>query len=193
MTGAVITFLRCNPFLDARTSLFPSCSFQKQKSDPAFKFFHVMSFYALHVSVEQISHALAQKLEKRFWITLKEMTSAFVVRRLEHLKSRDILCVHRLKTSTASGVQGYKILKEWIQCLCKNIVDRLFIARSKSTNDTTAQTLLLFTNQFALIRDLTVNQECCLASHHEKFWTEQFACLEAQCPPQVCSDETSCS
>ena len=65
---------------------------------------------------EQIYYAFAKKPDKRFWARLRETTFAFVVKRLEHLASRKILCVHRPKFLTVSVVPRYKILREWMRC-----------------------------------------------------------------------------
>ena len=45
--------------------------------------------------------------------------------------------------------------KEWMQCLCSNLVDRLFTATSQSTNYRRLQTLRLHINQLSLIREPT--------------------------------------
>ena len=116
-----------------------------------------MSFYALQVSFEQIYHAFAQKLDKLFWATVLEVTSALMGKKLEHLEDNEILCVHSTETLTSSSVQGHKVLKEWIQCLCLNVVNSLRVATSHSTNNRRVQTLRLNKNQQALIRDPTVH------------------------------------
>ena len=71
-----------------------------------------MSFYALQVSFEQIYYAFAKKPDELFWARLKEKFFAIVGKRLEHLESREILCVHRPKLSTVSVGPGYKNLRE---------------------------------------------------------------------------------
>ena len=76
------------------------------------KFCHVMSLYALQVSSEQIYYAFAKKPDKLFWARLKGKTFAFVGKRLEHLESREILCVHRPKFLTVSVAPEYKSLRE---------------------------------------------------------------------------------
>ena len=83
------------------------------------------------------------------------MTFAFAGRRLEHLESREILCVHRPKTLNALNVQEYKVLTEQNHCLCNNVVYRLSAATNQSTNDQTEQTLHLNTSQLALNQDPT--------------------------------------
>ena len=106
-----------------------------------------MTFYALQVSLEQIYYAFAKKPDKLFWARLKEKILAFVGKRLEHLESRAILCVHRRNFSTVSAGLGYKILREWIRCFYNNVIDRLCVATNQSTNDQREQTLHLDTSQ----------------------------------------------
>ena len=89
-----------------------------------------MSFHALQVPFELIYYAMAWKLGKLVWKTLKEMTFALVAKRLELLVSRENLFVHYPKTLKTTSVHGFKILKEWIQCLCINVVDSLFVETS---------------------------------------------------------------
>ena len=110
-----------------------------------------MSFYALQVSFEHIYYAFAKTPDKLFWTTLKEMTFALVGKRLEHLESRGILCVHRSKFLTVSAGPGYKILREWIRCLYNNVIDRLCVATSQSINDRKEQMFRPDTSQLALI------------------------------------------
>ena len=74
----------------------------------ALKFYHVMSFYALPVSFEQIYYAFAKNPEKLFWARLKEKSFAFVGKCLEHLESREIFCVHRPKLLAVSVVRDIK-------------------------------------------------------------------------------------
>ena len=76
------------------------------------------------------------------------------------MESRDILCVHRPKFLTFSAGPGFKILREWIRCLYKIVIDRLFVATSQSTNDRRLETLRLDTNQLVLIRDPIVHLAC---------------------------------
>ena len=94
-----------------------------------------MSFYALHVSSEQIYYAFAKKPDKLFWARLKEKTFAFVGKRLEHMESKEILCVPCPKILSFSAVPGYKILRKRIRCLYNNVIDRLCVATNQSTND----------------------------------------------------------
>ena len=83
-------------------------------------------------------------------------TFAFVGKCLEHLESRESLCIHRPKFLTVSVVPGYKTLREWIQCLYSNVIDRLCVVTNKSTNDEREQTLHLDTSQLVLNQDSTV-------------------------------------
>ena len=62
-----------------------------------------MSFHALQVSFEQIYYAITKKPDELFWARLKEKTFSFVGNGLEHLESREILCVHRPKVLTVSA------------------------------------------------------------------------------------------
>ena len=112
-----------------------------------------MSFYALQVSFEQIYYAFAKKPDKLFRARLKEKTFAFVGKWLEHMESRETLCVHRPKFSVGPG---YKILSEWIRCLYNNVIDRLCVVTNQSTNDQREQTLHLDTSQLVLNQDPTV-------------------------------------
>ena len=84
------------------------------------------------------------------------MTFAFAGKQLEHLESKEILCVHRPNFLNALNVRGHKILTEQIHCLCKNVIYRLSAAKNQSTNDQREQTLHLDTSQLALNQDPTV-------------------------------------
>ena len=85
------------------------------------------------------------------------MAFAFVGKRLEHLKSREILCVHRPKSLNVLNVREYKILTEKIHCLLNNVIYRLSVATNQSTNDQRGQKLHLDTSQLALNQDPTVS------------------------------------
>ena len=84
------------------------------------------------------------------------MAFAFAGKPLEHLESREILCVHRPKSLDALIVREYKILTEQIHCLCNNVIYRLSAATNQSANDQREQTLPPDTSQLALIQDPTV-------------------------------------
>ena len=71
---------------------------------------------------------------KLFWTTLKEINLT-CRKRMELLEGTELLCVRRSKTLDDSSVQRHKILKEWIQRLCSNVVYSLFMATSQSLND----------------------------------------------------------
>ena len=116
-----------------------------------------MSFYALQVSFQQIFYAFAFKPDKFFWARLKEKTFAFVGKWLEHLESREKLRVHRPKFLIVSVGPGNKFLREWIRCLYNNVIYRLCVATSQSTNHRREQMLCLDTSQLALIRDPIVH------------------------------------
>ena len=60
------------------------------------------------------------------------MAFAFAGERLEHLESREILCVHRAKSLNALNVQEYKILTEQMHCLFNNVIYRLSAATNQS-------------------------------------------------------------
>ena len=71
---------------------------------------------------------------------------------MEHLESREFLCVHRPKFLTVSAGPGYKILRERISCLYNNVIDRLCVATSQSIIDRREQMMRRDTSQLALIR-----------------------------------------
>ena len=97
-----------------------------------------------------------KKPDKLFWARLEKVAFAFAEKRLEHLDSREILCVHRLKSLNALKFREDKILAEQIHCLCNNVIYRLSATTNRTTNDQKEQTLHLDTNQLALIQDPTV-------------------------------------
>ena len=115
------------------------------------------SFYALRVSFEKIHKTFAKEPDKLFWTRLKEKAFAFVGKRLEHLVSIESFCVHRPKFLTVSAAPGYKILRQWLRCLYNNVINRLCVATSQSTNDRREQMLCLYTNQVALIGDASMH------------------------------------
>ena len=116
-----------------------------------------MSFYAWQFSFEQIYYAFAKKPDKLFWERLKEKTFAFVGKLLEHSESREISCVQRPKFSTVSAGPVNKILREWIQCLYNNVIDRLCVATIQPINDRREQMLRHDSSQLVLIRVLIVH------------------------------------
>ena len=115
-----------------------------------------MAFDALQVSFEQTYYAFAKKPDKLFWARLKEKTFAFVGKWLEHLESREILCVNRPNFLTVSVGPGSKILSEWIRCLYNNVIDRVCVVTNQSTNHQRERTLHLDTSQLVLNQDPTV-------------------------------------
>ena len=84
------------------------------------------------------------------------MTFAFAGKPLEHLESRETLCVRRSKSLDALNVREYKILTEQNRCLCNNVIYRLSAATNQSKNDQRGQRLHLDTSLLALIQDPTV-------------------------------------
>ena len=74
-------------------------------------------------------------MDKLFWARLTKVTFAFAEKRLEHLESREILCVHRPKSLIALYVQEYKISTEQNHCLCKNVIYRLSINKPTKGTD----------------------------------------------------------
>ena len=95
-------------------------------------------------------------MDKLFWARLTKVTFAFAGKRLEHLESREILCVHRPKSLNALNVRECKILTGKNHCLCNNVIYRLSAATNQSTNDQKEQSLHLDTSQPALNQDPTL-------------------------------------
>ena len=83
------------------------------------------------------------------------MTFAFAGKQLEHLESKEILCVHRPKSLNALNDREYQILTEQFHCLCNIVIHRLSAATIQSTNDQRGQTFHLDTSQLALDQDPT--------------------------------------
>ena len=84
------------------------------------------------------------------------MAFAVAGKQLEHLESRDILCVDRPKCLNALNDREYEVLTEHIHCLCNNVIYRLFALTNQSTNDQKEQTFHLDTSKLALNQDPTV-------------------------------------
>ena len=84
------------------------------------------------------------------------MAFAFAGKRLEHLESGEILCVHRPKSLNALNFREYKFLTEQNRCLWNNVIYRLSAATNQPTKDQREQTLHLDTSQLALNQDPTV-------------------------------------
>ena len=85
---------------------------------------------------------------------------------MEHLEKREILCVDRPTFLTVSAAPVFKSLRERIQCLYNDVVDRLCVATSQSIIDRSDQMLRHDTIQLVLIRVPIVHSAYCLASHH---------------------------
>ena len=94
---------------------------------------HVMPFFAVQFFFGLIYYAFAEVHFRLFCARLKGVTFEFAEKRLEHLESGEMLCVHRSIISTASTIRGCKILRECIQCLYNKLIDCLFVAQ-KSIN-----------------------------------------------------------
>ena len=150
MTERVITFISCNPFSDARTSLlcFQVIPYKKK----SLTFCHLMSFYAFQVSFEKMYYTFAEEPDKLFRRMLKEKTFASVGKCCEHLERRESLCLHCPRVLIIPDVSGLKNLRELIRCLYSNVINRLFVAISQIKNNSREQILRLGTSQVALIR-----------------------------------------
>ena len=154
-----MNLLSCNHFSDARTSLFclQVILFRENNQTSFSKINNVVSFYAVQVSFKKIFYICAQEPDEMFWARLKEKTFAFVGKRLEHLESREILCVQCPKFLIVSAVPGFETLRKWILCLYNNVIICLYAATSQSINDRRELKLRLYTKQLALIRVLIVH------------------------------------
>ena len=149
MAGKVITFMICNPFSDAATSLLCfEVIFVRESNRNSFWNRHVMSSYAFQVFVEKIYYTFEQELDKLFWARLKENIFAFPGNVLQHLENRQIF---------VSAGPEYKTLKEWVPCLYKNVIDPLLRATSRLKNDYSERMLLLNTSQLAPIWVLSLH------------------------------------
>ena len=189
MTGVVSTFMSCQPFPDARLSLlcFQIDHFKDNSQTSPWNFatccllmlykFPWSSFFCF--------------CNRFFWRTLKAMFFAHVGKGLERLEVGEVLWVHRSNILIVSSDQCHKNLKVWIQCLCRNVVDLLFVATSQSANDRTVKTLRVNTNHLILIGVPTVHWGCWLASREEEIWGDYCGCFGAQRLAQVCFDETN--
>ena len=157
MTGGVITLMSCNLLSDARISLlcFQVVHF-RDNSQTSLGNFATWCLFMLFRFLLSRFIMQSQRNRINFWARLKEKICAFVGKWLEHLESREILCVHLPNFLTVPTGRGYKILRVWIRCLYKNLIDRLCVATNQSTNDQRGQTLHLDTSQLALSQDPTV-------------------------------------
>ena len=77
---------------------------------------------------------------------------------LEHLESREILCVHRPNSLNALNVREYIISTEQNHYLCNKVIYRLTAATNQSTNVQREQTMHLDISQIALNQGPTVRQ-----------------------------------
>ena len=110
----------------------------------------MMSINALQVSFEQIYCAIAEESDKLFWTKLNEKTFASVGNLLEHKESTESFVFIVEKFELFQPVRIKKTLRQWIRCSYFNVIDNLFGATSKSTNDRRVQTVRLDTIQLAL-------------------------------------------
>ena len=81
------------------------------------------------------------------------MAFAFAGKQFERLESREILCIHRPKSSKPLNVRAWKFLMGQIHCLWNNLIYRLSAATNQSTIDKRELTLHLDTSQLVLNRD----------------------------------------
>ena len=150
--------MSCNPLSDARMSLlcFQFIRF-RDKSQTSLWNFATWCFFMLWRF--PLSRFVMQS--RRNWINSfgqdwRKKFFAFVEKWLEHLESRENLCVHRPIFWTVSAGPWYKVLREWIRYLYNNVIDRLCVATNQSTNDQREQTLQLDTSQLVLNQEPTV-------------------------------------
>ena len=158
MTGGVIILKSCKPLSDDRISLlcFQVVHFRDKSRNSLWKFATWYLFMLCRFPLSRFIMHSQKKPDKLFWARLKEKFFAFGGKRLEHMESREILCVHRSQYLTVSAGPGYKILSECIRCLYNNVIDRLCVATNQSTNDQREQTLHLDTSQLVLKQVPTV-------------------------------------
>ena len=152
--------MSCSPFFRWRnvSSLLLCDSFWRKQSNCVLNFCQVMSFYALQVSSKKIYYIFAEEPDKLFWPRMQEKTFAFVVKWLEQLENREILCVRRPKFLTVSVSPGCKTLKEWRRCLYNNdVISRPFVETNQSTDGRRVLPFRLDTNQLALIWVIVVH------------------------------------
>ena len=88
---------------------------------------------------------------KTLWARMKEIKFEFAEDCVEHLNSKEILCIYRPKTSNVSNNRGYRSLMECIQCLRSKLFDHLIMTTSQSLNDRKEYLLRIDTSQLALI------------------------------------------
>ena len=79
---------------------------------------------------------------------------------------------------------GKKFLKEWIQCLCSVVVDRLFVMTSQSTNDRRGQTLRLDRNVLAFMREKLCTERVDLHHFRRRFEENNVRVLELYGSPK---------
>ena len=128
----------------------PNCSFYTENLNLVLRFCHVMSFYALQISFEEIYYAFAERPDKLFGTRLKQNTFEFAGKSLDYLASGKFLFFRCSEFLIASTVRVKKV-KEWIQFLYRDVMDHLFVATSQSTIDRWEHLLRFHTSEIALI------------------------------------------
>ena len=119
----------CKPFSEDRTFLllFQVVLFSNSNETSSSNFTTGCLFKACKFPLSRFTMHSHRK-RTNFWARLKKLTVAFAEKRLEHLESRKILCLHRPKSQNALNVRDYKILTEQNHCLCNNVIYRLYAA-----------------------------------------------------------------
>ena len=162
MTRGFLTFMSCNPFSDARTSLlcFQTVPFREKSQTLLWNFAtwclvllcrFPSSYFFLHSQRNPVN-SFGKAWRKRIFEYLGKW--------LEHLESRGILCAHRPNFLTVPAGPGLKNLREWIQCLYNVVIDRLCVATSQSINDRKQQ--ILFLNTKATSSDPSPKSSLCV-------------------------------
>ena len=185
MTGRVYIFLSCNCFLDARTS--PRCfhviRFRKNNQTSFWNFVTWCLFMLSRFPLRRFIIQFQRNLINSFVQDWRKWLFSFVWKWLEHLENKEILCVHRPWIWNVSVGPGLKILRDWIWCLCNNVIDRLFEATSQSTIDRRVATLRVDTNQLALIGDRLCTKRTDL-HHVTRFEGNKVRVLELNVSPK---------
>ena len=140
------------------SSLLLSNSSQTESLNFLLNFCHLMSFYALQIFFEMINCTFAKEFDKTFWVRLKEINFCFCGKKdWNTWRVERFVCSSSKRFDYSSRSEILKILRACIRCLYNNVIDRLFVATSESTNDRRVQTLRLDTNQLFLIWNPTVH------------------------------------
>ena len=191
MMVEVTILMSCKPFSDARMSLL--CNqvvlFRDNSRTSLWKFATWCLFMLRRFPLSSLLMHSQKNWLNFFGQVLKKKIFAFVGKWLEHLESREFLCVHRPKILTVSAGPRYKILREWIRCVYNNVIDPLCLATNQSTSDQKEQTLHLDTSQLVLNQDPTVCQGKLFPLRHGETWREQCECFVSQRLFLVCSGD----